>query len=537
MDVLFRGATVYDGSGAAGVVADVLVSGGTIRAVGPSATALGATQNIDVGGLALAPGFIDLHSHADFTLPVYSKATNSIAQGVTTEVVGLCGFSPAPLSTDPAFAEQWQAYSFGQHLKWGWQTFGEFLNQLEAAGPAVNVVPLVGHGALRVAALGLDDRPASPIERETMRAALAEALSAGAWGMSTGLAYAPGVFTPPAELLELGEELRRADALYASHIRNEGDHLLESVDEALSLGERLGIRVQVSHLKSVGHRNHGRIGGAVERIAAARVRNVRVNCDVYPYTAGSTFLHQLLPPWVKAGGTDEMLRRLRAPDVRRRLRHELETGLPGWGNQLESAGGWHNVLIASTGSLDPQLRSVEGHRIAELAARDGVDPFDWTLDLLIRDRGATVMVLFSMDEADVRAALRSPQAGVGSDQLGVSGPDARMHPRAYGTFARVLNWSLQDPSWMPLETAVHKMTGLSAQIMGLEDRGRIAPGAVADLVLFDPTTIADLATYENPALHPSGVEYVMIGGRYAVEQGKSGDLGHGRVLRRRPVRG
>jgi len=530
VDVLFRGATVYDGSGAAGVVADVLVGGDRIRAMGPSATALGAAQRIDVGGLALAPGFIDLHSHADFTLPVYASATNSIAQGVTTEVVGLCGFSPAPLSANPTFAAQWQAYSFGQNLAWSWQTFGAFLDHLEAARPAVNVVPLVGHGALRVAALGLDDRAATPGERATIRAALVEALGAGAWGMSTGLAYAPGTFTPPAELLELGAELKRVDALYASHIRNEGDFLFESVDEALDLGEQLGLRVQVSHLKSVGRRNHGRVGGAVERMAAARARGVRVNCDVYPYTAGSTFLHQLLPPWVKAGGTDEMVERLRVPAVRRRLGHELETGLPGWGNQLESAGGWHNVLIAGTGAA--QLRAVEGHRIADLAAQAGLDPLDWTLDLLIRDRGATTMVLFSMDEADVRTALGSARAGVGSDQLGVSGPDARMHPRAYGTFARVLSWSRQDPSWMPLETAIHKMTGLSAEIMGLDDRGRIAPGAVADLVLFDPTTVADLATYEQPARHPRGIEYVVLGGEYAVERGQVGELGHGHVLRR-----
>jgi len=536
VDVLFRGATVYDGSGSAGVVADVLVEGERIRAVGPSAAASArATRSVDAAGLALAPGFIDLHSHADFTLPVYSKATNSIAQGVTTEVVGLCGFSPAPLSVHPEFAEQWKAYSFGQNLEWGWQGFGAFLDQLAAVRPAVNVVPLVGHGALRAAALGLDDRPATSVERETIRAALAEALSAGAWGMSTGLAYAPGTFTPPDELLELGQELKRFDALYASHIRNEADQLFDSVDEALALGEGLGIRVQVSHLKSVGRRNHGRVGGAVERIAAARGRGVRVNCDVYPYTAGSTFLHQLLPPWVKVGGTDSMVERLRAPDVRRRLRHELETGLPGWGNQLESAGGWHNVLVASTGNA--QLRSVEGHRIAELAATDGLDPLEWTLDLLIHDRGATVMVLFSMDETDVRVALRSPHAGVGSDQLGVSGPDARMHPRAYGTFARVLSWSRQDPSWMPLEAAIHKMTGLSARIMGLEERGRIAPGAIADLVLFDPTTVADMATYEDPARHPTGIEYVLIGGELAVERGKLGALGHGRVLRRRAVRG
>jgi N-acyl-D-amino-acid deacylase len=414
-------------------------------------------------------------------------------------------------------------------LPWSWQSFGEFLDRLDAARPAVNVVPLVGHGPLRIAAMGMDARRPTAAELAAMRAGLAEALAAGAWGLSTGLVYPPGVFADRDELLEIGRELQRAEALYDSHIRNEGDELLEAVDEALAIGERLGIRVQVSHLKATGRRNVGRVGAAIERLEAARARGVRAHCDVYPYTAGSTFLHQVLPPWVKDGGTERMLERLRAEEHRRRIRRELETGLPGWSYHLE-AGDWHNILIASV--IAPELRWAEGRRVSELAAQAGADPLDFTLDLLLRDRGATVMVIFLMDEADVRTVLRYRAAGIGSDQLGVTSAEARVHPRAYGTFARVLGWAARDAGLLPLEEAVRRMTGLPAEILGLADRGRVAPGAVADLVLFDPATVRDAATYEAPTRRARGVEYVLVGGHFAIDRGEARDLRRGRVLRR-----
>jgi N-acyl-D-aspartate/D-glutamate deacylase len=533
VDVLIRGATVYDGAGGPGVQQDVAIRGSRIAAVGDQATALpGAQQVIDGGGLALAPGFIDMHSHADHTLPAFPRATNSISQGVTTEVVGLCGFSPAPVAVERSRAEQLhdQSRGLGPDLDWSWQTFGDFLERFEAAQPAVNVVPLVGHHTLRIQAMGMDDRAPRPSEIAEMRGALADALAQGAWGMSTGLIYVPGSFAQTPELLELGQELKQADAMYVSHLRDESDHLFDAIDEALTIGEQSSIRAQVSHLKITARRNAGRIGQALEQLEEARGRGVRVHADVYPYTAGSTYLHQVLPPWVKVGGLQEMLARLRQPEQRLRIRHDIENDPAGWSNQVAAAGGWHNILIASVQS--PAREAAEGRRIADLANAAGQDPLDYAIDLVSEDRGATTMVVFHMDEQDMRAALAWRWSSVGSDQLGVTSPSARVHPRAYGTFVRVLGWGVREAALFSLSEAVYRITGLPASILGLSDRGRIAPGMTADVVLFDPGAVRDAATYEEPTRPAEGVEYVLVGGEVAVEHGQAVRLDLGHVLRR-----
>lgn len=531
--MLLRGATVFDGSGAEGVQQDVLVEGDRIVAVGSAATRQGGANVLDVGGLAMAPGFIDMHSHADHTLPAFPRATNSITQGVTTEVVGLCGFSPAPVSIKPARAEYLQNLSrgIGPDLDWSWHGFDEYLARFERAQPAVNVVPLVGHHALRIFGMGMEDRPPAPAELSVMRAALADALKHGAWGMSTGLVYVPGSFATTDELIELGRELKRADALYLSHLRDESDGLLDAIDEAVLIGERAGIRVQISHLKITARRNAGRIGAAITRLEAARNRGVRVHADVYPYIAGSTYLHQVVPSWVKVGGMDAMVERMKVHEQRQRIRHDIQQDAAGWANQVAAAGGWHNILIARVNN--PERRDAEGRRVADLASEARVDPLDYALDLLVDDRGASTMIVFHMDERDMRQALRWEWSAVGSDQLGVTGASARVHPRAYGTFVRVLGWGARETQLFPLREAVRKMTGLPAQILGLSDRGLIAPGYAADLVLFSSSSVADAATYEQPTLPARGVEYVMLGGELAVEAGKPVRLNLGHVLRRR----
>ena len=533
MDALIRGATVYDGSGAPGVQQDVAIRGSRIAALGDQAANLAGPQEvIDAGGLALAPGFIDMHSHADHTLPAYPRATNSISQGVTTEVVGLCGFSAAPVSTEGERAEQLhdQSRGLGPDLDWSWVSFGDYLDRFEAARPSVNVVPLVGHHTLRIQAMGVDDRAPTPAELASMRASLADALAQGAWGMSTGLIYVPGTFARTPELLELGQELQRADAMYVSHLRDESDHLFDAIDEALIIGEQSGIRAQISHLKITARRNAGRIGEALRQLDAARNRGVRAHADVYPYTAGSTYLHQVLPPWVKVGGVQEMLARLRQPEQRLRIGHDIEHDPSGWANQVAAAGGWHNILIASVQA--PARQAAEGRRIADLANAAGQDPLGYALDLLLDDRGATTMVVFHMDEQDMRAALGWRWSSVGSDQLGVTSPSARVHPRAYGTFVRVLGWGVREAQLFSLSEAVHRMTGLPASILGLADRGRIAPGMMADLVLFDPLSVRDAATYEEPTRPAEGVEYVLLGGEVAVEHAHPVRLDLGHVLRR-----
>jgi N-acyl-D-amino-acid deacylase len=534
--VLIHGATVVDGTGSPGRRADVLVRGGRIASVGPRPAAttgsIAGDRIVDGDGLVLAPGFIDLHSHADFTLPAFPTAINSLSQGVTSEVVGNCGYSPAPLAANPERAEEFRSYSrgLGPDLEWTWRSFGEFLDRLSAAHPAVNCLPLVGHGALRVAAMGMAAREANPEELARMRQGLHNALSAGAWGMSTGLVYPPGAYAPTEEIVEIGRELTAANALYASHIRNEADGLLSAVDEALEIGRTLRVRVEISHLKAAGRRNHGHVPQAIAAIAEARARGLDAHCDAYPYDAGSTFLSQLLPPWVHDGGVDAMVERLGSSEMRTRIRADVDHGLPGWPNLLEAAGSWDRILIASVGS--PARSAAEGFTVARLAADAGVDPLDWTFDLLVEDRAAPVMIITMMDDADVDAAIRFEATGIGSDQLGVTSDTARVHPRCYGTFARVLGRYVRERNLLSLETAIHRMTGLPAAVLGLRERGRVAAGAVADLVLFDPATVADTATYDAPTRRARGIEAVLISGRFAVDGGQIVARDLGRVLRR-----
>ncbi|HEX9015236.1 MAG TPA: D-aminoacylase [Chloroflexota bacterium] len=530
-DLIFRGATVYDGTGAPGRRLDVGLKDGRIAAVGDQVAGEIARRVVDAGDLALAPGFIDMHTHSDLTLPSFPEGAHSVGRGVTSEVVGNCGFSPAPVSDDPALADQLRAYvhGFGPDLDWSWSSFGSFLDRLDAVHPAVNVVPLVGHGALRIAVMGLEDREATPEERNAMRAGLAEAMAAGAWGMSSGLAYVPGSFADVDEVAHVAAAARQVDGLYTTHMRDEGDSFVPGIEEALTVGERLDIRLEISHLKVVGKRNHGRAAEALERLESARGRGLRVWCDVYPYTAGSTYLSQLLPAWAMEGGVEAMVGRLRSPDTRARIRQEMENGAPGSVCRLKSAGGWHNVMIANV--VRPDLRWAEGGRVSELAQARGVEPAELALDLLVEDRGGSVMVLFSMDEADVQTILQDPACCIGSDQLGVTSAEKRVHPRAYGTSARVLGWAVRDAGILSMEEAIRKMTGLPAEILGMTDRGRVAPGMAADLVLFDPATVRDEATYEHPTRLASGIEHVLIGGEFAVERGTPVNLRLGRVLR------
>ena len=536
LDLIFRGATVYDGTGSLPAQMDVALKDGHIAAMGDQVAGEIANRVVDAGGLALAPGFIDMHTHSDLTLPAFPAAPNSVTRGVTSEVVGNCGFSAAPVSADPALAAQLRGFvsGFGPDLDWSWSSFDSYLRNLDSVRPAVNIVPLVGHGALRIAVMGMDDRKATQAEQEAMRAELSEALEAGAWGMSSGLAYVPGIFADVDELVQVGAALQPVDGLYTTHMRDEGDGILPGIDEALAVGERLNVRVEISHLKAVGHQNHGKARDALDRIAAAREDGLRLWCDAYPYNAGSTYLSQLLPAWALEGGIEAMISRLRSSETRARIRTEMEAELPGWHGRLRAAGGWHNVMIANV--AHPELRWAEGRRMTELAQLRGADPAELALDLLIQDRGATVMILFLMDEADVRTILKDPACAIGSDQLGVTNADKRVHPRAYGTSARILGWAVREAGIMPLEEAVRKMSGLPAEILGISNRGQIAPGMVADLVAFDPTTVRDEATYEQPTRLASGFEYVLLNGRFAVDRGIQVDFHLGRVLRRQDNR-
>lgn len=530
-DLLICGATVIDGTGSPAVQADVAIERGRVARVGPAGGPRNATRVVDAGGLTLAPGFIDMHSHADFTLPSYPDAINSLAQGVTTEVIGNCGYSPAPLARDPGLANDQRAAGagLGPELDWAWETFGQYLDRLDKAKPAINCVALVGHGMLRMAVLGAEDRAATPAELDGMRDAAAAALADGAWGMSTGLVYPPGSYAATDEIVAIGEALRPVDGLYASHIRNEGDGLADALGEAIEIGRRLGVRVEVSHLKAAGRRNHGRSREALSILDAARAEGVRVHQDAYPYTAGSSLLTQLVPPWVHDGGTDALLERLATADVRARIVADIRDGLPGWPNYIVASGGWDQIRIAAV--VDPSLSALQGRSIARAATDRGIDPLTLTLDTMLADRGATTMIVSLMDADDVDTIIADPSTSIGSDQLGVTSRGASVHPRCYGTFARILGRYVRERGLLDLPTAIHRMTGLPAAALGLKDRGRIEVGAIADLVLFDPTSVADELTYDDPGATPAGVEAVLMEGVFAIEGGRPVMPSLGRVLR------
>ncbi len=522
---------MLDGTGAPAIRADVAIDGSRIVAIGPWASRSSA-RVLDADGLVVAPGFIDMHSHADFTLPAYPGALNSLGQGVTTEVIGNCGYSPAPVSDDPRRAADQVAacHGLGPDLDWSWRSFDDFLVALGRARPAVNCIPLVGHGMLRLAVVGADDRLASEAELTEMRVLAADALAAGAWGMSTGLVYPPGSYAPTDEIVSVGAALQPVDGIYASHIRDETDGVADALAEAVSIGRELGVRVQVSHLKAAGRSNHGRAGETLAVLGAARAGGLRVTQDAYPYLAGSTLLTQLLPPWAHDGGTDELVKRLESSEIRARIVADVRAGLPGWPNYYESSGGPASIHIAAV--TERSLTSLEGLSLAEAAALTGRDPLTVVFDTLVADHGATTMIMTLMDEADVDAILDDPATAIGSDQLGVTSPSARVHPRAYGTFVRVLARYVRERHRLDLATAIHRMTGLPAQILGLTDRGRIAPGSVADLVVFDPATVGDGSTYATPTAAPRGIEAVLLGGGFAIERGRAVDVGRGEVLRR-----
>ena len=529
-DLVIKGGLVVDGTGAPARRADVAIAGGLIQDVGRSVGERGA-RVIDASGLVVAPGFFDFHSHADFTLPNNPSAINSLSQGVTTEVMGVCGFSPAPLSPDHARAAIYQdsMTALGPELEWRWSTFNEFLVELERVRPPVNSAPLVGHNAVRSAVMGYDDRKPTADELGSMAGLVADAMRDGAWGMSSGLIFSPGTYSDVDEMAALAEVVALHGGMYSSHVRNEGADLILAVEEALEVGRRTGVTVDISHLKATGTENYGLVQKAFEALDQARSEGVNAFCDVYPYTAGSCFLAVVTPGWVQEGGFDQLVERLGSREIRERLKHEMRLGMPGWNSIYKAAGGWDRFLITSV--TDETLRPYEGVHIDELARRAGVDPFEFTFDLLVADRAGTAIVVFLMDETDVKDVVTYPWSVIGSDQILVTNRKRNTHPRAYGSFAKVLGPFVRDKGLFPLETAVHKMTGLPASILGMGDRGRLAKGLVADVVLFDPATITDRADYETSTSLAAGIELVLMSGEPAFEAGEAAQPGLGRVLR------
>ncbi len=518
------GGMVVDGTGADPVHRDVAVEHGTLTVLAPGTAPAG--DRIDVDGLVVAPGFIDVHSHADLE-PMTPEGgdplhASRVRQGVTTEIIGNCGFSPFPVPAAAApLVQRFLGVLFGPAAD-TFENLAAYRAAVESAGLASNVAPLIGHGTLRAATIGMADRPPTPNELIDMEQALRTALEQGAFGLSSGLCYPPATFAAPEELTALAEVATRAGAIYATHIRNETDLVGEALAEAVDTARTVGAKLHISHLKAAGRPNWGSAPGMLEVLDTARESGVDVTADAYPYTAGSTMLHSLLPPWLTNAGLDTMLARLGDPGVRRRVDVELAQGIPGWQN-LGSAAGWERVTVASS----PRHKEREGSSIAELGSHDETTA-DTIARLLTDEDGAVLAVIHAMDEEDVRAFLAWPQTMIGSDGIPMPGMP---HPRLTGTFPRVLGRYRTES----LASTVRKMTGEPARRFGIPDRGFVTSGLVADLVILDPESVIDNGTYSDPWRAPSGIVHVFVAGHPAVWDGEPRDTTAGRVLTRRRV--
>ncbi|MFJ6212582.1 amidohydrolase family protein [Streptomyces sp. NPDC092296] len=526
-DLVFRGATVVDGSGAPRRRADVEVTGGLISAVTAPGRG-GGGRTADADGLVLAPGFIDMHAHSDLRLLVEPEHPAKVTQGVTCEVLGQDGLSYAPVDDRTLAATRRQIAGWNGDppgFAWDWRTVGQYLDRLDRSGIAVNACYLVPHGSVRMLAVGWEDRPATPAELDRMRQLVADGLREGAVGMSSGLTYTPGMYAGTAELVALCEVVAAYGGYHCPHQRSYGVGALEGYAEMVEIARRSGCPLHLAHATMNFDVNAGRAGELLALLDAAAADGVDLSLDSYPYLPGSTTLAALLPGWAGAGGPDATLARLRDPAARARIRHAMEvTGSDGCHGVVTD---WATVQIS--GVRDPALADTVGATVAELAARRGTDGTGVFLELLLADRLGTTVLQHVGHEENVRAVLRHPAHTVGSDGLLVGD---RPHPRAWGTFPRLLGRYVRELGVLTLEEAVARMTGRPARRLRLHRRGLVRPGYAADLVLFDPATVADTASFEEPRRAAAGIRQVLVGGVPVLDAGRPTGARPGRALRR-----
>ncbi len=534
-DLLIKNGTIIDGSGSSGFRADILVNAGKIESIGPSLKPE-CKKELDASGKIVCPGFIDIHSHTDTTILINPKAESKIRQGVTTEIVGNCGMGVAPLPTE--YTEEVLNHltlntDFGDPGVIGklWASFSEYIQYLNELPLGINLVPLVGYGTLHTAVMGLKSRPLTQNEFKTLGTLLEKSLEEGAAGLSTGLEYIPDSLCPPEELIRLGQILKRHNKIYASHIRSEAQSLFPAIEEAIHTAEASGCQVEISHLKLGGKFNWGKTDHLFEILEKALSRGVPLSWDQYPYIAWGTGLADYMPDWVKLEGYPSLIKALSEPSSRKKIRQEIETRIK-TGNHPYNVAPWEDVQISLLGS--PDNKYMEGQKVSEIAQQLDIDPLEFVFDLLVSEKGAVKTVVFCMDETDIKTILKHPLTIIASD--GRAGADygalntGKTHPRYYGTFPRILGKYVREEKLLSLEMAIKKMTSMPAAMMGLHDRGTLAPNKIADITIFDPETVIDIATYELSRQYPQGIETVIIAGNVVINQGAHTGKMVGQVL-------
>ena len=528
-DVLIKGGTVYDGSGQPGIVADVAVQGDSIVAVGNLGRARGTTE-VDATGLAVTPGFINMLSWATESLIEDGKSQSDIRQGVTLEVMGEGG-SMGPWSDTMKVLEKRNQGDITYDIQW--TTLGEYLEFLEKKGIANNVASFIGATTVRIHELGFADRPPTAEELTRMKALVAQAMEDGALGVGSSLIYAPAFYARTEELIELMKTAGQYGGMYISHMRSEANRLLEAVDELIRISQESGAPAEIYHLKAAGQANWNKMDAVLAKVDSARAAGLKITADMYTYVAGATGLDAAMPPWVQEGGYEPWARRLRDPAIRRRIIREMKTPSDAWENLLLLSGGPDRALLV--GFKSDSLKQYTGKSLAAVAAERGSTPEETAMDLVIADGSRVGTVYFMMDEANLAKQIRKPWVSFGSDaeSLAPEGPflKANPHPRAYGTFARLLGKYVRDEKVIPLEEAIRRLTSLPAENLKLRRRGKLAPGFHADIVVFDPATIQDHATFEKPHQYSTGVRDVFVNGVQVLKEGEHTGALPGRVVR------
>ena len=520
-DIIIENGRVIDGTGNPWFKADVGLKGGAIEAIG-GLRAAEAKRRIDAEGMVVAPGFIDIHSHSDYNVLIDPRVESKVRQGVTTEVVGNCGSSAAPMNADVrAYREKYMRARLGEDFQFNWATLRDYLGLIDGVGASFNLVAVVGQGTIRQNVMGYENREPTKAELRAMRGLVADAMEEGAWGMSTGLIYTPSAYAKTEEIIELASVLADYGGVYFSHIRGEGETLLEAVREATRIGKEAGVPVQIAHFKASGKPHWGKTEDSLRLVGEGREEGVDVTFDQYPYIASSTGLAAYMPHWAQEGGADRLLERLGDPEIRKKITED-ESGIYRT---------WDIIMVASAKN-HPEY---EGKRISEIAEMEGKNEYEAVFDLLLAEDAQVSVISFGMSEEDVRRVMRSPHGMVGSDGSAVAPRGilgrGKPHPRFYGTFPRVIGHYVME-AVIPLQEAVRKMTSAPAQKLGLRDRGLLREGFKADITVFDPAKVKDEATFVDPHQFASGIPYVIVNGEVVIDHGEHTGALPGKTLRK-----